>query len=145
MDIEFLILADAAQVVDGKLYLMGGGWTTLTVESLPVQHRCGVAASLDVPWGETNQKHNVEIEVATEDGQSLVKVAGQVEAGRPPGLPRGQSQRALLAFEMSMNLEHLGTYAIITRVEGIESRRIHFNVMPGPLLTLKLQRGEGAA
>ena len=35
--IEWLILADAAEVVGGKLYLMGGGWDRLTVNS---QHSC---------------------------------------------------------------------------------------------------------
>jgi len=34
MEVEWLILADAAQVVGNKLYLMGGGWDKLTINNV---------------------------------------------------------------------------------------------------------------
>ncbi len=48
--VEWLILADAAEVVAGKLYLMGGGWTVLTVStSFPHRRNIGVAAAFRIP------------------------------------------------------------------------------------------------
>ncbi|MFN8559031.1 MAG: hypothetical protein U0531_17380 [Dehalococcoidia bacterium] len=94
MEVEWLILADAAQVVGGKLYLLGGGWKVLNVSAgFPVQQRCAVAVSFEAPWNETNVPQQVEVEVATEDGRTLAKMEGQFEVGRPPGIPPGQSQR----------------------------------------------------
>src|SRR5688500_1930861 len=41
MEVEWLILADSAQVIGGKLFLLGGGWDVLTVNtSFPWQQRC---------------------------------------------------------------------------------------------------------
>src|SRR6478672_178282 len=100
MNLEWLILADGAQVVDGKLYLLGGGWDIITVNTgFPTQKHLAVAASFRVPWLETNEKHQIEIEIADADGGSVAKVEGQVIVGRPAGIPVGQTQRIQFAFE----------------------------------------------
>ena len=45
MEIEWLILADAAQVTGNKLYLLGGGWDRLNVNrDFPVNQHCAIAA-----------------------------------------------------------------------------------------------------
>jgi hypothetical protein len=128
--------------VGNKLYLMGGGWDALTVNSqFPVKHRCAVAASFKVPWNETNQRHNVEIEIATQDGDTLAKAGGQFEVGRPAGIPAGQNQRWQLALNLDMGFEQPGTFVIIARAEGQEMARSHFNVVPGPMLQMQQQKG----
>ena len=39
MDIDYAIIADYAEVVGSKLYLMGGGWDTSTMPEVPFQLR----------------------------------------------------------------------------------------------------------
>ena len=130
MEIEWLILADSAQVIANKLYLMGGGWDVLTVATgFPVQQRCAVSASFRVPWNETNEKKNVEIEVVSDDGATLATVKGQVEVGRPAGIPPGLEQRAQIAAEMVLNLQAPGSFAILARIEEQEKARVSFRVV----------------
>jgi hypothetical protein len=137
MDVEWLILADAAQVVGNKLYLMGGGWDKLTVNSqFPADQRCALALSLRVDWNETNQKHSFEIEImsedsATEQPRSLLKAGGQFELGRPPGINPGQEQRFQMALDMNLKIDGPGAKTVIARVEGQEKRRLSFNVIQG--------------
>src|SRR5437773_10351851 len=58
VSLEWLILADSAQVVGNKLYLAGGGWDLLTINAeFPHDQIIGLAASFGVPWSETNQPH----------------------------------------------------------------------------------------
>jgi len=143
VEVEWLILADSAEVVGNKLYLLGGGWDRLTVNTgFPIDQRCAIALSVRVPWNETNQKHVFEVEVSGEDTQteqpkSLVKVGGQFEVGRPPGIPQGQEQRIQLAISMNLRLDSPGTKVIVARIEGQEMRRVHFNVIPGPMMPMK--------
>ena len=143
MEVEWLILADAAQVVGAKLYLLGGGWDRLTVnKEFPVDQRCAIALSIKVPWNETNQKHTFEIEILSEDSQteqpkSMVKVGGQFEVGRPPGIRQGQEQRFQLAFDTNLRIDSPGTKTIIARVEGQELRRLEFTVMASPTIIPK--------
>lgn len=138
MEVEWLILADAAQVVGNKLYLLGGGWDRLDVnKEFPIEHRCALALSIQVPWNETNQRHSFEVEIVsqnptTEEPKSLMKMGGQFEVGRPPGIPLGQEQRFQLAVDMSLKIESAGTKTVIARIEGQDMRRLNFNVVPGP-------------
>lgn len=132
MDVEWLILADAAQLVGGKLYLLGGGWDVLTVNTgFPVQQRLSIAAAFRVPWNETNQAHTIEVQIADEDGRVLFTAGGQLEVGRPPGLPAGTEQRSQLVVDPVVTFERPGTYVIIARVAGDEARS-PFRVVPGP-------------
>ena len=146
MKIEWLILADAAQVVGGKLYLMGGGWTRLWVNSaFPVQKHIAIAASFQIDWNETNERHPVTIEIASADGKVLATVGGEVEAGRPAGAVAGEAQRVQLAAEMGLTFESSGTYEISARMAGQEPTRLTFAVLPGPMLQMRPQPGQGAA
>ena len=132
MEVEWLILADAAQIAGNKLYLMGGGWDRLTINRpLPVQQQMAVAASFRVDWNETNMKHRFDIEVADADGVTLGKVGGTFEVGRPPGITPGQEQRTQIAVSMGVPLKQLGTYVIIARLNGEEGRRFPFSVVGG--------------
>ena len=135
MEVEWIILADAAEAVNNKLYLIGGGWETLTIDSqFPVLYPCAIAVAFSVPWNETNQQHNIEIAIDDEGGAQLLKVEGQVEVGRPPGIPLGKAQRVQMAIRLTLPIQELGTYVIVVRIEGQESRRVAFNVVAGPNL-----------
>ena len=133
MDVEWLILADAAQVNGNKLYLLGGGWDRLTItRPLPVTHQIAVAAAFRVAWHETNQQHAFEIEVVDADGAGVVKLGGQFEVGRPAGTPPGQDQRTQIAVNLGLPLKRLGTYVVVARLNGEELRTFSFNVVGRP-------------
>jgi hypothetical protein len=133
VDVEWLILADAAQVVGSKLYLMGGGWDLLTVNvPFPARQRCALAASFRVPWNETNMRRSVEILIATEDQQEVAKIQIQVEVGRPAGIIPGVDQRSQFAMDLNLELQAPGTFVIIANVEGEEQARTYFRVQAGP-------------
>jgi hypothetical protein len=133
MDIDFLILADAAQVADGKLFLMGGGWDRLLVNAIPAAQVVGVAVGVLVPWTETNRPHTLTLLVEDEDGgRVLPPVSVQLEVGRPPGLPDGAEQRVMVAFNAQLSLPKLGDYAITASLETGAQRRLRFTAAPGP-------------
>ena len=129
-----MILADSAQVVGNKLYLLGGGWDRLTVNrDFPVNQHCAIAVAIKIPWNETNLKHVFEVEVmsedpATEEPKSLAKINGQFEVGRPAGIPAGQDQRIQMAIDMGLRLDNPGTKTVIARIDGEEMRRLYFTV-----------------
>ena len=137
MRVEWLILADYAEIVGGKLYLMGGGWDVLNVNTgFPHVRPVGLAAAFSVPWNETNERRNVEIDIQTEDGQSVGKMGGQFEVGRPAGIKQGQDQRFQLAANCASTLPAPGTYVIVARIEGEEG---------GANIVQRRWRGDAAA
>ena len=91
-----LLLADSAQVADGKLYVLGGGWSLIGPQPSPF----GIAIKVEVPWDQANSEHTWELALMTADGEparpqgspdgaDAIKIGGSFEVGRPPGLPQG--------------------------------------------------------
>jgi hypothetical protein len=131
LDVEWLILADAAQVVGNKLFLMGGGWDRIVLHNFPSQHALSIALAIKVPWNETNEKHAFEIEMVSEDGETIKKLGGTFEAGRPLGITPGQEQRIQTAVNAIMVFGNPGIIAVVARIDGEERRRVTFNVVSG--------------
>jgi hypothetical protein len=90
-----MLLADAAQAIDNKLYVLGGGWSITGPEATP----SALAISLKVPWDEANEAHQLRIELLDSDGRPIMVgapqgerplvIESQFEVGRPPGLRPG--------------------------------------------------------
>ncbi len=144
MAIEWLILADAAEVNGGKLYLLGGGFDRITVSSpLPVRRRIALAVSVNVPWGKTNERHRLTLDFVDEDGNRQAKVEGHFEVSRPPGAKAGQAQRVQMALQADIEMKKLGANVVIGSIDDEESRRVHYNVVASPQLQQMMDRGSG--
>ena len=105
MQVGFLLLADHSESVNGKLYMVGGGWNVLRLPELPHDWGFHIALGLDVGWDETNNHHDLLVNVHDPDGNELGEgLAAEFEAGRPPGMPAGQEQRLVMSIGTSGNL-----------------------------------------
>jgi hypothetical protein len=121
VSLDYLLVADGAHVVGGKLYVLGGGWDRLTVPQLPGQPATpfAVAVGVRVPWGLTNRKLGFTMDVLDADGGEVARLAGgEFEAGRPPGLRVGAPQRFQLAVPAAPEFPEPGTYVIRCTVDG---------------------------
>ena len=136
MLVDYLVLADAVAVADGKHYIHGAGWDTIFGASFPVTHpTMGIAVRLRVPWTDTNQPHTISLDVIDGDGQSVLATApgGQINVGRPPTIPPGQDQVVPLAFALlSVQFERAGDYVVVVRIDGIDQGRAPFRVAEMP-------------
>ena len=98
-----LLLADAAQVADGKLFILGGGQHEIGPGPQPL----AIAMLLDVPWDLTNTQHEWQFELLDEDGSPVffddqpILVGGQFEAGRPAGATPGTPIAVPLAINFT--------------------------------------------
>lgn len=144
IQVEWIILADAASLVGGKLYLLGGGWERLIVnEPFPYRHLCAIAVAFRIPWAETNERHQFTVEVQDTDGQALLQGGGHFEAGRPAGIPVGQAQRAQFAITAPLEFKRPGIYVVLAGVDHKEVDRTTFSVELGPSLIMRqLQQGQ---
>jgi hypothetical protein len=99
-----VLLADSAQAVDTKLYILGGGWSFTGPQVGPQ----ALALLVEVPWHEANRQHQLHIELQDSDGQTArigpeaqpVIIDAGLEVGRPPGHPAGTPFNVPLAFNL---------------------------------------------
>lgn len=102
-----VLLCDAAQSVNGKLYILGGGWSITGPRPTP----SALAIKLDVPWTDANRPILVKAQLVDPDGQLVllpapdgtsksVEIEMQVEVGRPPGLLPGTTLDSTVAISL---------------------------------------------
>lgn len=101
-----LLLADSAQAVQGKLYVLGGGWSIIGPDPTPM----AIAIKVEVPWDEANKRHILTLALLNADGQPVmvptptgdrpVELNGEFEVGRPPGLKPGTPLDVALAINI---------------------------------------------
>ncbi|MBK6562990.1 MAG: hypothetical protein IPI85_09200 [Dehalococcoidia bacterium] len=127
MDIDYLILAEHAEVTGSKLYLMGGGWDTMNVPDVPANVRLTAVAGIRVEWDETNVSLPVVVRVDDDDAQEVFRLDGQMNVGRPPQLLAGTSQLSQMTFVLQLQLKALGGYRVSLAV-GPEDRQVRRSV-----------------
>jgi hypothetical protein len=133
MQIGFLILTDYAEALNGKLYALGAGWSVLRFPELPQEWRFTIGLGIDVGWDETNQRQTLDVVIQDPDGAELGEdLSMQIEAGRPPGLPPGQEQRMVVAFNVGATFEAAGPHAVVIRSGDEELDRARFHVVQVP-------------
>lgn len=133
--IDFLLLANHAEVQGGLLYVSGAGWSDLYRQPdpegrFPANH-FGVGASVLIPWDETNQPHHLTIQIELEDGTAVSRVETDVEVGRPPGLPPEADQRVIVGLGVDTVFPTQGAYRIVAEVDE-DSRSVNFRVHDRP-------------
>ena len=101
-----MLLADAAQAVNGKLYILGGGWSMIGPKPTP----SAIAIKIEVPWHEANTPHklrlalldadNQPVSIPTPTGEQPFEIHSTFETGRPPGLRAGKALDVALAINI---------------------------------------------
>lgn len=136
-----ILLADSAEVREGLLFLLGGGWTEIGPQPQPF----AIAGLIEVDWEETNTRHSMEFVIEDEDGTPLLiptpagdqplRISSGFEVGRPPGSVRGGSFSVPVALTISPLPWTPGRrYVVRLTIDDGEADRLKFSVRPRPSL-----------
>ena len=109
-----LLTADAASISEGKINMLGAGWTRV---SAGPANFC-VVVRLEIPWSMTNVKIPWSLDLIDQDGHQYVPVEnsgalhfeGEVEVGRPAGISEGSSLEAPLLMPFVQLPLRIGKY-----------------------------------
>jgi hypothetical protein len=135
-----MMLADAAQAADGKLYILGGGWSVTGPAPVPQ----AIALLIDVPWDQTNMRHQWLLELLDSDGhpatgkdpegnEQPIQLGGEFEVGRPAGLTPGTPIGVPVAINLAPPPLEAGRRYVWTLTidgQGHEDWRLAFSTRP---------------
>jgi hypothetical protein len=131
--ISSFMAADHAEAVNGKLYVMGGGFDRLAPPTIPWDVRFSLAAVLLVPWKDTNRRFPLEASVTSVDGEELGwQLAGELEAGRAPGT-RGADATIVIAAPVAFHIEEPTDFVLNFRFAN-DSRELRVTLAAPPPL-----------
>ena len=138
-----MLLADYAQVTDGKLTVVGGGWSLTGPEPTAF----GIAILVHVPWDQANRRHTLRLELVDADGIAVTLPGDggaedapvvflddiEFEVGRPAGIKPGTPLELPLAVNSGPLPLLPGSryeWRLSINGEGDEDWRLAFSVRP---------------
>jgi hypothetical protein len=132
--VEFLLLADRAEAINGKLYLMGGAWDRLLVGDFAQPQAISIAVGVLVPWTATHEEHRLSARITDEDETEVANVLVGFRTGTPAQMQRTETQKVILAFQIQVKLQRPGTYVVraVVNDDRERSRETFFYASPRP-------------
>jgi hypothetical protein len=139
-----MLLADYVQVSDGKLTVIGGGWSLTGPDPAPF----GIAILVHVPWDLANRRHTLRLELIDADGQPVTAPEADGEGGEAPivflndvefevGRPAGIKPGTPLELPLAVNSGPLPLepgeryeWRLSINGEGNDDWRLAFSVRP---------------
>jgi hypothetical protein len=129
-ELDYALLADSAQVADGKTYVLGGGVSILWRQEYPAPLGFVLVLQLSHHRSEANTNHELRIQVVDADGNPLLpEIQGQLGLGEPPPhIPRNVPLMAALVipFPPLPVIQRPGEYAVEILLDGRHLKSLPF-------------------
>jgi hypothetical protein len=119
-----MMLADHAEVAEGKLFIAGAGWFVAG----PGPITSGVALLFHIPWERTNRRITFSLRLVDADGHPVIQpgplgeqpiqMGGQFEVGRPAGIPHGSEINVPIAVNTVLQLTPGKQFTWVLEVDG---------------------------
>jgi hypothetical protein len=136
MELDFALLADAAQVVEGKTYILGGGATILWRENYPAPLGFVLVCQLTHDRSEAGSEHEFRLRVRDVDGNPVLpETHGRVRLGSPsddvpPDVPIAAP--VVMLMPAAPVLQRPGAYAVDLVLDGQHVKSLPFAVARPP-------------
>lgn len=134
-----MLLADSAQVADGKLFILGGGWSVTGPQPSP----SAIAMVLSVEGIEFDRPHHWELFLEDADGQLVmldspegpqaIEIRGDFTATAPVGMPVGTPVDAPMAINLGpipLAPNSRFTWRLVVDGENLPNATLSFTTRP---------------
>jgi hypothetical protein len=130
MKIDYALLADAAQAVGGKIFVLGGGWNVFRSANYPAPVQLAIAAGIGFGGDEVGLRHPLKIAIADETGVAVIPALnGQIETGQPAAdFPAGLPIKVPVAWNVGFQVPRPGRYRIVISV-GSSQAELSFDAI----------------
>ena len=138
-----MLLADSAQVAEGKLYILGGGWSLSGPDPVP----SAVAIKVEVDTHEFDRMHHWELFLEDADGQLVqfespegpqtIEIRGDFSASAPEGVPAGTPVDVPIAVNLGpipLRPNSRFTWRLVIDGESLSGATASFTTRPIPVV-----------
>lgn len=138
MEVTTAMLADAATVAEGKLYVHGGGWNAIIAPQIPATHpSLALALAFKLDWHEGNEDLAIAIELVNEDGKPAgVRTEMTLRVAPAAVTKKGADLYQYTAHTfIGLQFDEYGAYRFQVLHDGRMVASVPLSVLPPTLLT----------
>jgi hypothetical protein len=128
LELEFLLVGEAADNANGKLYVIGGGWSQIRSPVFPTIARCGIAVSVLAPT--PIEPLSVKIHYSDAAKTMSLEMDGKVQAAAPrAGAKLPPRQRIFVVINGNFPVPQPGRYEITATLSDGQSKTVSFEAI----------------
>ena len=126
MEVDFAFLSDKADIVSGKLYVLGGAFDAISARQVPVRHQqMTLALRFLLSPAELDREHKLEVVLIDSDGKKVISVPGQIMVKRPNEGSLGYRISFLTTLNFfNVQFEKFGDYSFEVLLNGTSAKSI---------------------
>jgi hypothetical protein len=136
MKVQWAMLANAVEVRDGLVNMLGGAWDSIAVTQTPAEGaplavmRATLVLRVLLDRSETGREHTIELRVVDADGAVQAQTSGTFSAKPNPNLPIGWDQGLVLPISLSgARLNRIGGHEVTILIDGEFRHSVPFQVV----------------
>jgi hypothetical protein len=133
MELEYAFLADAAQVSDGKTFVLGGGVSILWRDAFPAPLGFAIVCQFTYHRTEADTEHEVRFVIMDADGTAVLPdITGSLRVGQPAaGAPRNVPLVVPLVIVIPAVpvVQQAGEYGVDVLLDGRHVKNLPFAVV----------------
>lgn len=139
MKVQWAMLANAAEVREGLVSVLGGAWDSIAAdgpgddETPAAVLRGTLVMRLMLSREETDREHALEVRVVDADGQVLGRSSGTFTVAQNPALPVGWDQGMVMNLNLTgVRLPRIGPYEVTVHIDNVFHHALAFQVAQRP-------------
>ena len=131
MEVDFAFLADKAEIVNGKLYLLGGAFDALFAKQAPIRHQqMSLVLRFLLSAGELDREHQLEVVLIDSDGKRIISAPGKILVKRPSESSLGYKVPFLSALNfLNTQFEKFGDYSLEVILNGTVVKSVPLRII----------------
>ncbi|MBI3321714.1 MAG: hypothetical protein HYZ91_05550 [Candidatus Omnitrophica bacterium] len=132
MKLDFAFLADAANVSQGKFYVLGGGFDRILAPSVPATHSyMTLLMRFALEPSELEKPHNLEVRLLDADGRKVHVVQNEFIARRQSESESWRPHGHIFTLNLvTAKFEAFGDYSLEIFVDGSHLGNVPLSVSP---------------
>ena len=129
--LDWVMLADRAEVLSNKLYMMGGGWDRIQLPQFPVVYPLAIAIRITIPVDDVREDHRLNFQLlGAEGGQiSPAEIGFRSQGARSASRP----DVAMIALSTLVQFPEPGAYEVEVSIDGGDGTRLYVLVEQAPV------------
>lgn len=132
MKVDFAFLAEHAEVVNGKLYVMSGAIDTFWTANVPFTcPKLSFVLRILFSAAEVDIKHKMELSLLTDDGKKIMPpIGGDLEIKRNPNQPKGWEHGFLAVMNIgNLKFPDFGDYSFELVINNTSQKSVPLRIV----------------
>ena len=130
MKLDWAMIANHAEMVNGLAYIAGGALDTIVAQTLPATYNGSIALRFLLHRTEIDKVHTIELRIVTGDGGEIGRLNSSVGPLKlDPDLPIAWEYKTVVGVSLvGLPLSKAGEYSVEILADGIHHKSLPFRV-----------------